>query len=140
MADLSQTRKVVCLAIFGICASVAVLRFMSADEDLLARMPDTPESAQAFICRDCGHVFSLTPRARTELLASGGRIIREEMTAVRRTLLPCPACSKVQVVVARTCPSCQNPFVGTDREGGHHLACPDCEAAEAQNASRGRTR
>ena len=140
MVDRLQTRKVVCLAIFGICASVAVLRFISADQDPLAQMPDTPESAQAFICRDCGQVFSLTPRARTELLASGGRIVREEMTAVRRTLLPCPKCGKVQAVVARTCPSCRSPFVGTDQEGGQHLACPDCEAAEAQSASRSRTR
>ena len=140
MAEASRFKKTVYWALFVLLSSLALLRFVFATDDKPPRLPDTPESAQAFICRQCGHVFSLTPRARTELMTQGGRIVREEMTAVRRTFLPCPACGVVEAVAARTCPICGQPFVGTDREGGRHLRCPDCEAADAMPGERNRAR
>ena len=140
MAEPSRSRKALYWALFVIFLSVAVLRFMLATNDELAQVPDTPESAQPYICRQCGHVFSLTPRARVELMAHGGRVVREEMTSVRRTLLPCPACGAVEAVVARTCPDCGQPYVATDRDGRRHAMCPECEAAEARQPEANRPR
>lgn len=140
MAEASRSRKALYWALFVIFLSVAVLRFMLATNEELTRLPDTPESAQPFICRQCGHAFSLTPRARVELMARGGRVVREEMTAVRRTLLPCPVCGAVEVVVARTCPVCRQPYVGTDRDGRQHAMCPECETAEARQPDADRSR
>ncbi|HUU83623.1 MAG TPA: hypothetical protein VM243_08980 [Phycisphaerae bacterium] len=140
MAEKSRSRKAVYWTLFLLCSAVAVWRIVLATDGGSAQLPDTPESAQPFICRECGHVFSLTPRGRTELMTRRGRIVREEMTAVRRTLLPCPACGAVEAVVGRTCPNCGRPFVGTDQDGGRHLRCPDCEAADARPDGRGRAR
>jgi hypothetical protein len=125
--------------VFAVLASLAVYRFVSATGSESARMPDTPESAQTYVCRECGHVFTLTPQARAELMARGGQVVREEMTAVRRALLPCPSCGAVQAVLARTCPICQSPYASTDRQGREHTKCPKCEAAERTTTGRHQT-
>jgi Fe2+ or Zn2+ uptake regulation protein len=132
MAKPSRTKQVVYWVLFLVVSCIAVYRLVFGAGGPIDDLPDTPESAQAFICRDCGHVFSVTPRQRAELMSEGGRVVREEMTAVRRMKLPCPACKAVEAVVARTCPHCGTQFLQTDKNGQRHVKCPDCEAQRSQ--------
>ncbi|UCG17662.1 MAG: hypothetical protein JSV19_06460 [Phycisphaerales bacterium] len=127
MAKPSKAKQAVYWVLFVVIGSVAVYRLVLGAGGPLDDLPDTPEFAQAFICRDCGHAFSLTPRQRAELMSEGGRVEREEMTAVRQAKLPCPVCKAVEAVVAGTCPQCGKPFLQTDKDGRRHVKCPDCE-------------
>jgi hypothetical protein len=140
MTEASRFKKTLFWTLFVLFSSVAILRLVFATDDKLARLPDTPESAQAFICRQCQQVFSLTPRQRTELMTQGGRVVHQEMTVVRRVLLPCPACGAVELVVARACPICGRAYLGTDQDGHQHIMCPDCEAADRLRGERNRSR
>ena len=132
MADASKAKRAVCWVVFGIVICIAVYRLVQVTAGPLAQMPDTPESAQVFICRECGHTFSLTPRERAELMAKGGAVDRGEMTPVRRVRLPCPACNAIEVIVARRCPRCGKPYARTGKDGQVHLLCPDCEASRSR--------
>jgi hypothetical protein len=131
MAETSKTRQAVYAVLFVAIASLAVYRLVFGSAGPGEKLPNTPESAQPFICRNCGHVFELTPRQRAEAMARGGRIERDEETATRRVFLPCPACDAVEAVVARRCPHCGRPFMGLDKDGHRHVMCPQCEAASS---------
>ncbi len=128
MSEMSRTRQVCYWVVFVCVAGASIYGFVRGNRGPLAQMPDTPESAQEFICRECDHVFSVTPRRRAELLSEGGRVQREEMTPVRRLYLPCPECGAAEAVVARRCPECDQPFARTGLDGRRHVACSDCEA------------
>lgn len=132
MTKPSRAKQAVYWILFLVIGFVAVYRLVLGAGGPLKDLPDTPESAQAFICRDCGHAFSLTPRQRAELMSKGGRVVREEMTAVRQMKLPCPACKAVEAIVARKCQQCGKPFLQTDKDGQRHVKCPDCEAQRSQ--------
>ena len=126
MAETSKSKRIVYWVLFVAIGSFAVYRLVFGG-GVSEELPDTPESAQDYICRNCGEVFSLTPKQRAELMEKGGRVERGEMTPVRHLMLPCPSCGAVEVVVARTCPQCGRPFARTDKDGERHAMCPDCE-------------
>ncbi len=128
MGKTSRVRQTVYgLLVLGI-GGVAVYRLAFGGDALRDDLPDTPESAQPFVCLECGHAFNITPRQRMNLLQQGGRIDRDEMTARRTQYLPCPACGKTAAVPGAPCPQCGKPFVRRTPDGQRHVACPGCEA------------
>ncbi|MBN1510946.1 MAG: hypothetical protein JXB13_02945 [Phycisphaerae bacterium] len=128
MAKASRVRQFAYgLLVLGI-GGVAVYRLAFGGDALRDKLPDTPESAQLFVCLECGHAFNVTPRERMTLLQEGGRIERDEMTTQRTQYLPCPACGKTAAVPGAICPRCGKPFVRRTPDGRRHVACPNCEA------------
>ena len=126
MAELSRVRRGVYWAAVAVFAILLIYRWVSTSAGPLAEMPDTPEYAQAFVCRQCEQVFQVTPRERARLMAGSGSVERSAVTSTRKILLPCPACRQVAAVVAGSCARCGQPFLRTDQDGKRHPLCRDC--------------
>lgn len=110
--------------------------FFVRNLDARRQLPNTKDSAQLYICEQCGHVLNLTPRQLDELIEQTNRMNLEmpssEGLAVRKMMiLACPACKQRAVVSAARCPRCQNPFALMTSDGVRHEVCKDCEKLEA---------
>ena len=142
MAEPARVKQIVLWAVFVLLTSLVIYRLISTSGGPLAEMPDTPESAQAFVCRECGHLFYVTPRQRAKLMAQGGDVERAAATSARKIVLPCPACGQVAAGVAGTSPQCGRPYLRTGKGGTRHRLCPDCRAQQGPRgeAASGRRR
>ncbi|HEY3243152.1 MAG TPA: hypothetical protein VGM03_07355 [Phycisphaerae bacterium] len=136
MAESSKTKQTV----YGIgllaLLALAGFFFYRNTRGPISAMPNTEESAQVFICRECQHVERLTARQQAQAMAAAGEEAskRGEMIAVRSMRLPCPACKAIAMVVAGECRECHKPYLKVTPDGTYHTLCPDCEKARGNEA------
>ncbi len=129
----SRTKQIVYGGLIAAVTAVVVYHVVGGARGPLAEMPDTPESAQVFICSACGKVFTLTPRERAKLMASSPATQAEDGSRGRSLRLPCPACGKTAAAVAASCPVCGRPYLRVGNDGQLHSRCPPCEAGRGKS-------
>jgi DNA-directed RNA polymerase subunit RPC12/RpoP len=117
-------------AVTGVKVAVIVLAiagagyfaFLRGEEQQL----DTPESAGAYVCLDCGEPFSLTPAAYERLSKSGGvKSARGEDDRGGQLRFRCPHCEKFGGVPALVCPN-DGSSIPTIFVRGKPNKCPKC--------------
>ncbi len=119
--EQSKTALIVKLALVAVAAGGAIFFTLRGGGDGEARQLDTPESAQAYICLDDGHVFQVTPadfKRLTENLpadAGGGAIL----------VIPCPTTGALTATPADQCPQDKTHFARRQRDG-RFGRCPKC--------------
>ncbi|HEY3243156.1 MAG TPA: hypothetical protein VGM03_07375 [Phycisphaerae bacterium] len=101
--------------------------------DTRRQLPNNPESARTYICEQCGHVVSLTPRQFDEMIAEMERnaasVPQAPFMERKTTILMCPVCKQRSLLAAQPCPICQNPYAPITTDGVRHDRCKSCEAA-----------
>jgi hypothetical protein len=126
MDEQTTTRKVLlwsCAVASTAAAGYFLYQTMASP---ISVMPDSPQYAQDFGCEQCGHVYSLTPRARAELMADQAKVEQSELTSIRRVKLPCPQCKAQACVAAATCPECGASYARRTKDGALRSLCPAC--------------
>ncbi len=86
---------------------------------------DTPESADPYICLNCGQVFKVTPAEFERLASNGGIHAPSDPEGAGVITLRCPKCGQLAGVRAYPCPNDQTMFPRR-LEDGRPGRCPKC--------------
>jgi DNA-directed RNA polymerase subunit RPC12/RpoP len=122
--DESRKGLIIKISIIVVALGVALyFTFRGGEEDI---HPNTPESAEAYVCLDCGHQFKLTPREFHDLLDENKVQLADEYKAGSQNMVACPQCGKMTGVLARECPNHPGTFFPGRMADGTPGRCPTC--------------
>lgn len=86
---------------------------------------DTPESADTYVCLECGQSFALTPAKLDNLLRNGG-VQTRTLGALKGTpFVRCEKCGQFAALMARICPNDGTPLSPRGKDGKPGK-CPKC--------------
>jgi anaerobic selenocysteine-containing dehydrogenase len=88
--------------------------------------PDTPDTAQTYVCLDCGHGEELTPARVDEALKNGKLQSSDPSNPRAPSYLQCAKCGKFMVVPGSRCSKDNTPVPGVDK-AGKPGCCPKCK-------------
>ena len=114
---------VVKIAVIVVALGAALFFVLRGDSE--GEQPDTEESADTYICLNCGHVFKLTPAEVAELGEEGGSGVLNEKKGLRFPVYRCPECGQIKGTQADECPT-HHTFFPRRLEDGTLGRCPEC--------------
>ena len=87
--------------------------------------PDSPETAQTYVCLECGHGFDLTPAKYEQLDKAGGVQVTSVGTLKNAVFVRCEKCQKPACLSGARCPKDGTPVPRADKTGrpGHCSKC-----------------